>query len=80
MGGKGLPQSKGSLCFRKDSLLLPCNEFKTPELLVGKDHLSQAPETAGLALAAVAGTCRAFSFTNFQFGAIKMPLCSLQLT
>ena len=49
-------------------------------LPVGKEHLSQAPETAGPASAAIAGTCRAFSFTDFQSGAIKMLLCSLQLT
>lgn len=79
-GRNGVKKSKGSPSFRKVSFPLPPQWIKGSGALcppVGKERLSQALETAG---PAIAGTCGAFSFTDFQSGAIKMSLCSLQLT
>lgn len=84
-GRKGVKRSKGSLSFGVSAS--PPQWIKDSRAVcppVGKEHLSQAPETAGPALAAIAGTCGAFSFMVFQSGAIKnaalFPAADLQTT
>lgn len=81
-GREGVKRSKGSRNFRKDTFPPLPNGLKTPELSACRwersiDHRHQICRVCS---AAVAGTCRAFSFTDFQSGATKILLCSLQLT